>query len=854
MKTFRQDSNHGVTTAAPRLGSEAAASLDLQGGRRTWARRLAAGLLLLAAIAGAAAGKSLYVITEITSFDQPTPIHAYDIDPDGKLTFQAEFGAPFYGAGTIGLAVDSFSDQLFVTFENSNIILLLNATTLKDSDTVAAPNAQDLAGIVYDHGRGLLYCVDRGTTNLYVYQWDPIKVKLNHVPGSPFTLKDAQAYGIALDELNDLLYVANASKEITVYSTWDWRLLGTIPITRSAISVAADPIRGYLYYGGGFAYNFHLAQHDLGTGREIEVEIAEDAGVMGLGVDSATGFIYTTTGQNNRAGGDDLLVFDTGLNLIQTLEDIGNPTGLVVPDRQTSYNPLHLKKIVKSPLGGQPREAELPEIAIGDTFTYSISFEPQGYDLREITMVDRLPHEVTFITATGDGTFGRYEPNTHTYRWLNPPLDPGPKTTLELTCLLHPQTPPGTIILNLVTMDTDKTPPTTTGCEAIATEVTYQPLNIRKMVIGSDGAPTGATEGFFVSSGDEVTYRICFDNRDNAHTVANVFITDKLPAEVTFVRATGDGVFGQYDRASHTYLWAYPWLAPGESACVDLVVRVAEGLEPGTVITNRATIESDRTPKTDDTVDVKVGYRPLEMRKTIVGAGDPDSRGRPHVDAGENVTYSLCFRNPSAENTVSQISIVDKLPREVHFVTAEGDGDFGFYDAKEHTYTWFYNPLGPGEQACLELVGRVDAKTEPNTVITNSATVRSKQTGPTEARVDAVVSLSPVQAQLWLKPNHIFRNNTSVSLMVTVHLPQGKGKELIADVPCVWTPGNIRATSQTIYGTSGQGKVLCLFPTGEILKGITGYGEFPIKVTGKLAGGRSFIAEGKIWVLKFGGP
>ena len=82
-------------------------------------------LLLLAAATGVTNAKSLYVITEITSYDFPTPIHAYNIDADGMLTYQTEYGAPFFGSGTIALAVDSFSGQLFITFESSGTILLL---------------------------------------------------------------------------------------------------------------------------------------------------------------------------------------------------------------------------------------------------------------------------------------------------------------------------------------------------------------------------------------------------------------------------------------------------------------------------------------------------------------------------------------------------------------------------------------------------------------------------------------------------------------------------------------------------------------------------------------------------------
>jgi len=79
--------------------------------------------------------------------------------------------------------------------------------------------------------------------------------------------------------------------------------------------------------------------------------------------------------------------------------------------------------------------------------------------------------------------------------------------------------------------------------------------------------------------------------------------------------------------------------------------------------------------------------------------------------------------------------------------------------------------------------------------------------------------------------------------MAIIHLPAGYGKELIMNTPLVLSPGDVVAVGQTIYGDTRQGKVLCFFDTAPILAATEGYGEFPIVVTGKLFGGRSFIAK-----------
>jgi len=827
-----------------------------------WAIPVLITTALLMAMAGTATAKSLYVIAEIWGGADTTPIHAYDIGPDGTLTFQAQYGAPPHGAGTVGLAIDSYSEYLFITFENDNVIVSLDAATLRESRVVTAPGASNLAGIVYDQGRELLYCVDRGTQNLYAYKWDAAEVKLTHTQGSPFQLEDATAYGIALDETNDILYVANCTREITAYSTSDWQLLRRIPISKTAVSIAVDPNRDYLYYGGGFIGNFDLVQYDLANDVEIrEMGVSAEAGVMGLGVDTVTGFIYVTTGQNNHEGGDDLLVINPNLFLEQIIEDIGNPTGLVIPVGDTSYNPLRLKKVVETPLPSDPNDRELPKVPVGSEFKYIVSFDPTGYTLRQVTLVDKLPAEVTFVDATGNGDFGRYDPNLHTYTWLNPPLATGARTRVELLGRLQSRTALGRIFVNTVTMYTDQTPQTTIHARAIAAEPPSKPLGITKTVVAASQDGVAGTGALSVDPGGQIAYRICFNNNDNDRTVNHVSITDNLPVQADFVSATGDGVFGTYDPVSHSYIWSYPSLGPAESNCVDLVVRLAPDATPGATITNKATIRSDQTPATSSTADVLVrdAWSLLLSKTLVAGAGgQADDRGRPGVDAGTNLVYALTFSNPSPDKAVTRISIVDTLPPEVSFVSADGDKDFGFYHPNDHTYTWSYPPLAPRAQATVRLTVHVNEQTEPNTVISNWATIQSVETSSARARADAVVRPvpDPVEAKMYIKPGSIFRNSApgSATLAVDLHLPEGMGMSLIANTPAVLTPGNIPATSQRVFGTDAQGKLLCFFDTDAILLATRGYGKFDLTVTGRLTNGQSFIGKAPVYILKFGGP
>jgi uncharacterized repeat protein (TIGR01451 family) len=835
----------------------------------SFCRRILASVMLMGVMTAVTTAKSLYVITEIVPATGRTPIRTYDIGPDGRLTYQDEFAMPFVGGGGLGLAIDSDSQSLFITYEYTNEIHVVDATTMQQQRIALAMGADDLAGIVFDHDKKLLYCIDRGEPTLYVYKWDPVKGQLNIAEGSPVELEDAAGFGIALDEIDDRLYVGGARKEVLVYDTATWSLVRRIPLSRAAISVAVDPARGYLYTGGGYVENHFLTQYNLATETENEIEIASDAGVIGVGVDPATGYIYLTTGRDNRNGDDgddrnDLRVYDTHLELIQSFEKFArDPTGLVIPGKNTSYNPLRLVKTVEELNPGRVEVGALPEVPIDGDFSYTICFDHDAYSLTDVTILDTLPPEITFVRADGDGIFGQYDRLTHTYLWRDPPLSGGSTTCLNLVAHVQPQVSAGAEITNSVTIDTGQTPPTTVAVTAVAAVVVppYKPISVTKNVtVGSGGGadPTGVV---YAKPGDNLTYRICYDNRVNTQPVSNVTIVDTLPAEVAFVRADGDGVTGQYTAFTHTYTWTLPSLAAGATGCFELVVQLNRDVAGGTVVTNQVTTDSDETAASSATVGVVVEYEALQLTKTIRSGAvaDPLVPGRLLAKAGDNLTYEICLANPSATRTVTHVSIVDTLPPQTTFVSAEGDGASGYYDAVTHTYTWFYGSLAPASQDCLDLVVRILPETPADTVITNTAMLTGTQTPTATTVVDVVVAEEPppsdtVDARLFITPAELCRDLPAqpTSLMVVMYLPEGLGKELIANVPVTLDPGGLKPFSQTIFGSSSMGKVMAFFDANTLLAVTQGYGDLLITVTGQLVDGRSFQDKEEIQIVRSG--
>ncbi len=541
----------------------------------------------------------LYVLADINA--DPAIIRTYSISAKGRLHEEHQYKIPYYGIGAVGLAIDSDSKHLFVTYEDSAVIQIIDETTMlsKGTFTVEGPNSENLAGIVYDHDKQLLYCVRRRQETLFVFDWNPTTATLTPVPGSPFSLKGAAPYGIALDEVNDLLYVANHTRTIRIYNTSDWSEAGTIELSRYVVSVAVDVANGFIYAGGGYLGNRYLTQYNLMANNEKEVEIEDGGGVLGICVDQITGYVYLGTGYDGTKGGDDLLVYDTTLKRIDIEYDIGNPTGLAIFCPSRNY--FHLTKEVVSGIANELDGYKY--VYPGGTVTYNISFDSNNFDCtaNNVSIVDTLPTEVNFVTADEDGVSGKYEEDMHKYTWTYSSLPSGSSISLDLVVQIKESIPARKKITNVVTIDCSETLATTANNYVFTRDIDYLPIYMTVDIIG--GIPE---DGKCVAAGEKITYRICFDNNDNDYKVSNVSIVDTLPDIVSFVSADGDGSFGHYDSKTHTYEWFYESLSPKSHSCLDLQVCVDPNVPPLTSIENLVTITSDETPKTSVSADTVI--------------------------------------------------------------------------------------------------------------------------------------------------------------------------------------------------------------------------------------------------------
>ena len=414
--------------------------------------------VLAIAMVGTASAKSAYVIA---SWDtSPNPINAYDIQGN-NLVYQTTNTVPYHGVGAMGLTIDTDSKTLFVSYEASNILEKINAETFEVLGSQTATGASNGAGIVVDQSKGLVYWIDRGSPNLYIY--DVATFTLQNTVTLP---TGAGGWGLAID--GNRLFVGDFTNTVRYYDTTSWAELGSVTLSYPVVGVAVDSKNRFLYAGSYTGSNY-LMKYDLTTGVESSVSVGTGIQVRGVAVDQATGLVYITSGEGWSNLGK-VEVFDCNLNFLSSNIINDDPTGICVPSEEISFNPLNLTK----------DDGLTACVKPGASISYTICYDNlRNPDVHNVTLVDGLPTEVSFVSATDGGT---YDSIAHTVTWDIGTIPAGtPQQCVQLVVNVDTTVTPGTNITNSVTISGDEpgyTGPTTVNsvtCTAITPTPTAVP-------------------------------------------------------------------------------------------------------------------------------------------------------------------------------------------------------------------------------------------------------------------------------------------------------------------------------------------------------------------------------------------
>ncbi len=213
--------------------------------------------------------------------------------------------------------------------------------------------------------------------------------------------------------------------------------------------------------------------------------------------------------------------------------------------------------------------------------------------------------------------------------------------------------------------------------------------------------------------GDQLTYTIDYENYGSG-PADGVVIIDTLPEHVSFVSATGGGV---YDPVTRTVTWNVGTVAVGQQGQVTATVQIAPVLEAGTYTLINAVVISTTTPGELDTTDN------ADTDETLVTAAvelQVDKMATPDpVDAGGDLTYTIDWT--VAGNAYAHgVIIVDTLPSDVTFVSAT---DGGVYNAANHTVTWSLGEVTPVASDSYQVTVKVATPLYNGTQLVNQVVI-----------------------------------------------------------------------------------------------------------------------------------
>jgi len=240
----------------------------------------------------------------------------------------------------------------------------------------------------------------------------------------------------------------------------------------------------------------------------------------------------------------------------------------------------------------------------GQTVTYTLDVSVAEGPVSNAVVTDELPVGQTYVNGSQSSnpaeTSFQVSADGRTLTWTYASLDDaGAVITYDVT--IDADAPIGDQV-NVAEVCVSEVP----DCESDDELVTVPALTIDKSFTGNtDGtAPNGIQ---IANVGDTLLYVLAYDLTNGP--VNNGVITDTIPEGLTYVvgSATGNAEFDfvDYDEATRTLTWHADVVSVDDAVTYEVTVD-DESWELPQPLVNVATIDSDETPKDDDTDDVLV--------------------------------------------------------------------------------------------------------------------------------------------------------------------------------------------------------------------------------------------------------
>ncbi|MBN2016996.1 MAG: amidophosphoribosyltransferase [Candidatus Cloacimonetes bacterium] len=337
-----------------------------------------------------------------------TDLISYDLQYNG-IQKQETLSIPSHGSGPYDLCMESNNKLLFVSFRGSNVIECVDAGLFKSYGFAELNNISNPAAIQYNDELGILYALERNTKKLFTYSWFYDDTNFTLQGSSPYYTElenITNGQDLEYDSSNDLIYVADSSQSsVHYFSAYDLSHQGYVDIFQKSTSIAVD--HGKYLYSATDNYGSKILQYDLVTSAVRSYYLSQDAYVVKLEIDDMTGNLFVSL--SSTSGINTILVLNEILEEIHIIndEEINNPAGMCVPNRDIGYNPY----------GVQKDDGVFTWISPNKLMRYTISYQNQlNYPLENVIITDWLPSDqhVSVHNISDDGFYDQQE---HTITW-----------------------------------------------------------------------------------------------------------------------------------------------------------------------------------------------------------------------------------------------------------------------------------------------------------------------------------------------------------------------------------------------------------------------------------------------------
>lgn len=318
-------------------------------------------------------------------------------------------------------------------------------------------------------------------------------------------------------------------------------------------------------------------------------------------------------------------------------------------------------------------------IPVGGSATFRLTVQNLGpFAATGVSLLDQLPSSLPVSGSTGDGS---YDPATGV--WTIGPLAVGQTVTRDITVR-------GTLIdtyTNLAVIRPGASPrdPNPSNDSASATLVVRAP--IADLSVVKNVFPQSAVVG------DTVTYQVVASNL-GPEPAAGAYVDDVFPAGVTVTGTTVDR--GSIDPV--TGRWVIGPLAPGDIVHAKLTATVtAAGTQVNTATINDPSVSDPDEDNNSSSATLTTGQPTVDVGVTkslTILRGAPVTR--VPLDSVVEFTLEATNHPLTVPATATNVLLVDRLPANLTFVSATGDGS---YDPA--TGRWSVGTLPPGATATL---------------------------------------------------------------------------------------------------------------------------------------------------------